>query len=60
MSDDKSEVLLDRHSSLERRHKDLIETRKYFLDLASPDSSQARVQQNDLSFWVMLGVVRKM
>jgi hypothetical protein len=45
--DDQSEVLLDRYSSLQRRHKPLMETRKYILDLASSNSSQARVQQND-------------
>lgn len=32
--DDQSEVLLERYSSLKRRRKPLIETRRYILDLA--------------------------
>jgi hypothetical protein len=34
MLDDQSEVLLDRYSLLQRRHKPLMETRRYILDLA--------------------------
>ena len=34
MLDDQSEVLLDRYLSLQRRHKPLMETRRYILDLA--------------------------
>ena len=47
IAENERQVLLDGHSSLERRHKDLTETRRYILDLASSDSSPARVQQND-------------
>ena len=47
MLNDQEEELLYRHSSLDRRHENLMETRRYILDLASSDSSPARVQQND-------------
>jgi hypothetical protein len=44
---DQEEELLSKYSSLETWHNNLIETRRYILDLASSDSSQARVQQKD-------------
>jgi hypothetical protein len=47
MLDDQSEELLCRHSSLERRHTNLMETRRYILDLALSNSSPAWAQQNE-------------
>jgi hypothetical protein len=38
---------LDKYLSLETRHSNLTETRRYVLDLALLDGSSARVQQND-------------
>jgi hypothetical protein len=46
--DDQSEVLLARYTSLQRRHKPLMETRRYILDLAQEPSTQA--QQKNCNF----------
>jgi hypothetical protein len=44
--DDQSDML-DGHLLLERQNKELIETRRYILDFASSDSSQAWAQLID-------------